>query len=191
MGRPWSLSYLKLHFCCTVSRVLFPPALPYWPSPGLFNIIQVTALLCSASDTLCFPFLSSAFLRIEYGSYGLDARPCNNSIPCNNRTCQVRCAGLGTDVQQEQDGTVLLCCQVHPSPAHLPEDLTQPAQLLLGSTACILAAVTQHGNAIAPRRKGITRKQELCMKGWVDNDIIKRPPTVVLHSAAFKCCMLL
>lgn len=29
------------------------------------------------------------------------------------------------------------------------------------------------------------------MKGWVGNDIIKRLPTVVLHSAAFKCCMLL
>lgn len=29
------------------------------------------------------------------------------------------------------------------------------------------------------------------MKGWVDNDAIKRLPTVVLHSAAFKCCILL
>lgn len=29
------------------------------------------------------------------------------------------------------------------------------------------------------------------MKGWLGNDIIKRPPTVVLHSAAFKCYVLL
>lgn len=28
-------------------------------------------------------------------------------------------------------------------------------------------------------------------EGWVGNDVIKRPPTVASHSAAFQWCMLL
>lgn len=58
------------------------------------------------------------------------------------------------DMEQEDD--TVACTQA----LLLPKHWAQPCQLLLGSAAC--------SNAIAPRRKGITRKPEHLLGGWVD-----------------------
>lgn len=71
---------------------------------------------------------------------------------------------------------------MHPSP---------PVSQTVDSTLPAPAGICCLEQCHCPQEGGNYKEAKALHEGWVDNDITERPPTVVLHSAAFKYCMLL